>query len=283
MGLPPAQKLFASARPPTASELNYNFYALWNLLNGYIDAANAPTLLSKVTGGDIQAALRIINNGLVIGAATSPAAVAGKFLLDHPAGIIELATQGGVGTAALRFSQTAGTSVWQFVYDTASGILLLEKGPAGTTFGISAPIVLVPGGQVKNVMSVYIGTVGFGANATRIVHLPNDAMRAGGEVKIRVCVVPDGVDLNADLDYHYQWINSGEVLGVGAAVAWADFVSAAGVVYVSEWLTLAVDPAAADQFLALQFDNANGAVNYNHVTIELQYVVDRIGLPGDQP
>ena len=281
MGLPPTQKLFVSARPPTASELNYNFYALWNLLNGYIDAANAPTLLSKLTGGDIQAALRIINKGLVIGAATSPDAVAGKFLLDHPAGIIELATQGGAGTVSLRFSQTAGTTVWSLVYDTAAGSLALMRTAAGGNYGIGAPIVLVDAGIVKRTESIYIGTVGFGLTATRIFRIPNDAMRTGGEFKIRVCVVPDTADLNADLDYHYQWINSGEVLGVGGAIPWADFVAAVGKVYISEWLEIAVDPAATDQHLAIQFDNANGAGNYNHVTIELQYKIDRHGHTAD--
>ncbi len=284
MGLPPTQKLFASARPPTASELNYNFYALWNVLNGYIDAANAPTLLSKLTGGDIQAALRIINNGIVIGAATSPAGAAGRFLLDDPAGIFELATQGGAGAVQLKFSQTAGTLVWQIAFDTTSNQLQIYPSLVGTDFVVGAPLRLGGTGQVNKTVTIPVGTgIIAGANGEAVIQIPNDAKRAGGLFKLRAFVNPVGAGAAAALHYHYNWRKSSDAWGFGAATDWAPFTPAATTIYVTEWSPLAVAPAvpaAGDQFLVIQFNNAT-AVTLNNVTLELQYKIDRHGLNAD--
>ncbi len=282
MGALPARKTFASSRPPTAAEVNYNFLALWNLLTGNIDAVNAPGLLSKATGGDIQAALRIINNGLVIGSAFSPPGVAGKFLIDHPAGLIELATQGAAGTGELRFSQTAGTAIWRLVWDSTSNQIQLIPSGIGTDFAVSAPIVLGGTGQVNKTETHYIGAIAAGFDATRIIRIPNDAKRVGSEFKIRLIVNPDGPEAALPSHYHFNYRKTGEAYATGGAVNFTAFLAAANFLHVSEWQLLAGDPAAGDQFILLTIHNGSvAAVNFGDATVELQYKVYRAGLNGD--
>lgn len=287
MPLLPSMKSFASTRPPTSAELNYDFTALWNLINGHVDATNAPTLLSKAAGGDIQAALRIIGQGIVIGHADSPAGVAGKLLIDHASAIIELAARAGATDVGYYWSKTAASPSWGLVLSAASGLLTLAPmagAIAGTDFSVDAPIIHGAAGQVKKTESHYLGTVNDAASHDIFIRIPNDAKRTGGEFKLRASLVPSGVDAAADVDFRFDFVKDGDTINMGAMtlLSWNDISAAANVMRVTNWLALTSLPAAGDQYLAVRFENNCGtAVNYGHVTLEMQYKVDRLGLNAD--
>jgi hypothetical protein len=283
MGALPARKTLASSRPPTAAEINYNFLALWNLLTGNVDAVNAPSLLSKVTGGDIQAAIRVINNGIVIGSALSPAGVAGKMLIDHPSALIELSSQDTNTQIGILLSRIAGMTNWGLVYDTTTEILSLTPAGIGPTFSLNAPVVHVGTGQVKRTETHYIGAIAEGADATRIIRIPNDAKRTGGEFKIRLIVNPDAADAIRDSHYHFNYRKTGDAYATGWAVPFTQFNAAANFLHVSDWMLLAGAPAAGDQFILLTIHNGPGGavVNFTDATVELQYKIDREGYTTD--
>ena len=269
----PARKILLA--PISYTDANYNFAALWNAIGGRIAADNAPALMAK-SGADITGAgLRCLACGFVIGRnASTPGGLAGALVVDHDLAKITIAS-GAANIGKIEFSTTPLLPQWTLSRDIGNNFDI--KGPTGNIIIARNPIVLYDEGRTYKTESYYLGTVLPTFAADRMVVIPIDASRAV-PFAIRVLVVPDGVDAAADLDYRYQWVKSTTTVNVGGASihTWADFVSADGVAYISEYSNLATLPTV-EKFLILRFENNNTTVGYNHVTLEIRYVTLGVG------
>ena len=277
MGALPSRKILSASRPPTAAEINLNFTALWNLLTNGIDSTNAPTLLSKVNGGDISAILRVLGHGLVIGDnAAAPAGAAGKIIISNAAARLVMAC-GVSGSAVWNIDDDYGTTRWA-IGKGADGHFYLTPIIANGHIVASAPIYFSGAGEVYKTEEKFIGAVNLGGVYTKdyLFSIPNDLKRVSGVVKVRCILLADGIRPDSQVVFKYQWGKSGDAISMSGVQAWANFASTVGV-YVSEWKTI-TQPIATDQFLAMEFANPNTVtVNYSSFAVELQYLTDRNG------
>lgn len=272
----PARKVMNCATPPVCGDINLNFANLWNVCGTKIDATNAPTLFSRVAGGDVTGSggLRCLGCGVVIGRnSTSPISAAGTLILDHDAARIEIAT--GVGNVGrIDFSTTPTAYQWT-IKRTAANHLDFD-GPGAGYFTIHNVIAFLDEAQLPfTSFKVEIGAVAAGVTAVKkISMIPYAAKKAGGTWKMRAIILTVGGDATSDWSGSYDFFKSTDA-AAATAVTGTQWEGTAAQFYISEWKTMTA-PVTADKAIAIEFTNG-AAVNYTAVTIEIEHQMTGIG------
>lgn len=272
----PARKVMNCSIPPSCGDVNLNFANLWNVCGTKIDATNAPTLFSKIAGGDITGAsgMRCLGCGVVLGRnSTSPISAAGTLILDHDAARLEIASgTGNIGR--IDFSTTPAAYQWTLQRTAANYFDI--NGPAAGYIVLHNPVAFSDEAQVVlTSFRVEIGAVATGATAPKkIAPIPYAAKKVGGTWKMRAIILTVGGDATSDWSGSYDFFKSTDAVAA-TAVTGTQWDGNVAQFYVSEWKTMTA-PVATDKAVAIEFTNGAG-VNYTAVTVEIEHNMIGIG------